>query len=41
MTLFNEIADDDLFAQVLEKCFEGKEDNKTLELLDKVFPHDK
>lgn len=40
MTLFNEIADDDLFAQVLEKCFEGKEDNKTLELLDKVLPCD-
>lgn len=35
MTLFNETADDDLFAQVLEKCFEGKADNKTLELLDK------
>lgn len=29
MTLFNEIADDGLFAQVLEKCFEGKADNKT------------
>lgn len=40
MTLFNEIADDDLFAQVLEKCFEGKKDEKTLELSDKVFPCD-
>lgn len=33
MTLFNEVADDDLFAQVLEKCFEGKKDEKTLRLL--------
>ena len=33
MTLFNEVAEDDLFAQVLEKCFEGKEDGKTLELI--------
>lgn len=40
MTLFNEIADDGLFAKVLEKCFEGKADSKTLELLDKTLPCD-
>ena len=40
MTLFAEIADDDLFAKVLEKCFEGKKDEKTLELLDKALPCD-
>ena len=33
MTLFNEVADDDLFGRVLLKCFEGKSDSKTLELL--------
>ena len=33
MTLFNEIAEDDLFGRVLLKCFEGKSDSKTLELL--------
>ena len=33
MTLFAEIADDDLFAKVLEKHFEGKKDQKTLRLL--------
>lgn len=36
MTLFAEIADDDLFDQVLE----GKKDEKTLELLDKALPCD-
>ena len=40
MTLFAEIADDDLFDQVLEKCFEGKKDEKTLELLEKALPCD-
>ena len=30
MTLFNEVADDDLFGRVLLKCFEGKEDKKTM-----------
>ena len=30
MTLFNEVAEDDLFGQVLLKCFEGKEDKKTM-----------
>ena len=33
MTLFNEVAEDDLFAQVLEKRFEGEEDKNTLHLL--------
>ena len=33
MTLFNEVADDDLFGRVLLKCFEGKSDSKILELL--------
>ena len=32
MTLFNEVAEDDLFAQVLEKCFEGREDSKTIRM---------
>lgn len=41
MTLFNEVAEDDLFARVLEKCFEGKEDCKTLGLLGKVYPCEK
>ena len=30
MTLFNEVTDDDLFGRVLLKCFEGKEDKKTM-----------
>lgn len=30
MTLFNEVAEDDLFGRVLLKCFEGKEDKKTM-----------
>ena len=30
MTLFNEVAEDDLFGRVLLKCFEGKEDKKTI-----------
>ncbi len=29
MTLFNEVAEDDLFGRVLLECFEGKEDSKT------------
>ena len=29
MTLFNEVAEDDLFGRVLLKCFEGKGDSKT------------
>ena len=33
MTLFAEIADDDHFAKVLEKYFEGEKDKKTLQLL--------
>ena len=33
MTLFAEIAEDDLFTKVLEKHFEGKKDLKTLQLL--------
>ena len=33
MTLFAEIADDGLFAKVLEKHFEGKKDQKTLGVL--------
>ena len=33
MTLFNEVAEDELFGQVLSKCFEGKSDKKTLALL--------
>ena len=32
MTLFNEVAEDDLFAQVLTKCFEGKGDSKTIRM---------
>ena len=40
MTLFAEIAEGDLFDQILEKCFEGKKDEKTLELLDKALPCD-
>lgn len=40
MTLFAEIANNDLFDQVLEKCFEGKKDEKTLELLEKALPCD-
>ena len=34
MTLFNEVADDDLFGRVLLKCFEGKEDSKTVQMTD-------
>ena len=30
MTLFNEVSEDDLFGRVLLKCFEGKEDKKTM-----------
>ena len=30
MTLFNEVAEDDLFGRVLLKCFEGKEDQMTM-----------
>lgn len=33
MTLFAEIADDDLFAKVLEKHFAGRRDRRTLQLL--------
>ena len=33
MTLFNEVAEDNLFAQVLEKCFGGEKDEGTLQLL--------
>ena len=33
MTLFNEVAEDDLFGRMLLKCFEGKKDQKTLQLL--------
>ena len=36
MTLFNEVAEDDLFVKVLEKHFEGKNDQKTLQLLSEV-----
>ena len=36
MTLFNEVTDDDLFARVLLKCFEGKSDRKTLELVGNI-----
>ena len=36
MTLFAEIADDDLFAKVLEKYFEGEKDKKTLQLLNEI-----
>lgn len=36
MTLFNEVAEDDLFGRVLLKCFEGKSDCKTLELLGNI-----
>ena len=36
MTLFNEVAEDDLFGRVLLKCFEGKEDKKTMELLGNI-----
>ena len=32
MTLFNEVAEDDLFGRVLLKCFEGKEDSKTVQM---------
>lgn len=33
MTLFNEVAEDDLFVKVLEKHFEGKKDLQALQLL--------
>ena len=36
MTLFNEVAEDDLFVKVLEKHFEEKKDLKTLQLLIEV-----
>ena len=36
MTLFNEVAEDDLFVKVLEKHFEGKKDLQTLQLLSEV-----
>ena len=36
MTLFNEVAEDDLFTKVLEKHFEGKKDLQTLQLLSEV-----
>ena len=36
MTLFNEVTEDDLFGRVLLKCFEGKSDCKTLELLGNI-----
>ena len=36
MTLFNEVAEDDLFGRVLLKCFEGKSDRKTLELVGNI-----
>lgn len=33
MTLFNEVAEDDLFAKVMDKHYHGKRDEKTLSLL--------
>ena len=33
MTLFNEVAEDDLFQQVLDRCYDGSADKYTLELL--------
>ena len=36
MTLFNEVAEDDLFGRVLLKCVEGKSDKKTMELLGNI-----
>ena len=33
MTLFNEVAEDDLFAKVMDKHYHGKRDKKTLNLL--------
>ena len=34
MTLFNEVAEDDLFAMILKKHYQGKKDKMTLNLLD-------
>ena len=36
MTLFNEVAEDDLFQQVLDRCYAGSADKYTLELLKRM-----
>ena len=36
MTLFNEVAEDDLFQQVLDRCYDGSADMYTLELLKRM-----
>lgn len=36
MTLFNEVADDDLFRNVLDRYYNGVADNRTLEMLGKL-----
>lgn len=36
MTLFSEVADDSIFADVLDKYFQGERDDRTLQLLKKL-----